>query len=541
MTVVAVVLTALLHPATRASSFDTRRTEASIYKVYTVAMDGDKITSVKTGTGFLVGGSRHVTTNFHVVESGSVFFLGFNDGSEVKLVASRLLAARPQVDLAILEAREDLPGKPLKLADYGPDKQMTVLAIGYPVAANLNMNVIDRPELAGLDMLKDPSLYDPTVTTGSVSRMTPAEGLKVGDSQVINARAVQHNAAINEGNSGGPLFDACGVVIGVNTLAPTGTQGLFFSIHSSEVIRFLQDKQIRYTADTSPCTGGPRSFLLPLIVGMAATLALAALVFSIRNRGSAGLLATLSDRLTRRTPNAWPAPRMGGGGAAPGYGSGAGSQPVLRSTTTGQVYHLDVSGRPMLVGRSGGAQISIDNDTVSTSHANLSFNPSTRTLEVTDLGSSNGTFVNNVKVSRTSVASGTVLRFGSAEFTVAAEAPQPRAVPAPSQSAGGGWMLSGFDPSGRSLQFELRPDGGPTIWTVGRDRGRVNFVIDDDSVSSVHAQIMFDGRGLSVRDAGSTNGTRIDGQPVGDGALPLRDMGQELSFGTARLRLSKLT
>ena len=143
---------------------------------------------------------------------------------------------------------------------------------------------------------------------------------------------------------------------------------------------------------------------------------------------------------------------------------------------------------------------------------------------------------------------GDVLRFGNAEFKLAAGAVAAAVgggrAAAPAHNA---WMLSGFDPSGRALQFELRPPAPngraaePTTWTVGRDRNRAQFVIDDDSVSGAHAQIIYDARqGLSLRDLGSTNGTRLDGTVLGSRVAQLSDTGQEIQFGAAKLRLSRL-
>ena len=87
-----------------------------------------------------------------------------------------------------------------------------------------------------------------------------------------------------------------------------------------------------------------------------------------------------------------------------------------------------------------------------------------------------------------------------------------------------------------------RPRGGSaTTWTIGRDRNRAQFVIDDDSVSGAHAQIVYDARqGLTLRDLGSTNGTRLDGTVLGTRVATLSDTGQEITFGAAKLRLSRL-
>jgi len=76
---------------------------------------------------------------------------------------------------------------------------------------------------------------------------------------------------------------------------------------------------------------------------------------------------------------------------------------------------------------------------------------------------------------------------------------------------------------------------------VGRDRNRAQLVIDDDSVSGAHAQITYESRqGLTLRDLGSTNGTKVDGSPLGNRIVALSDTGQEITFGAAKLRLSRL-
>jgi pSer/pThr/pTyr-binding forkhead associated (FHA) protein len=139
-------------------------------------------------------------------------------------------------------------------------------------------------------------------------------------------------------------------------------------------------------------------------------------------------------------------------------------------------------------------------------------------------------------INSSQVQAGDTLRFGTSAIPVAR----------PSASTNHGWMLSGFDPAGRALQFELRPPApsgraAAATWTIGRDRNRAQFLIDDDSVSGAHAQIIYDGRqGLTLRDLGSTNGTRLHGTKLDNRIAPLGDTGQEIAIGAAKLRLSRL-
>jgi pSer/pThr/pTyr-binding forkhead associated (FHA) protein len=205
------------------------------------------------------------------------------------------------------------------------------------------------------------------------------------------------------------------------------------------------------------------------------------------------------------------------------------------------------AGRPAVVGRGRQCEIPIEDDTVSSRHARLEVNAQGQRVTVTDLHSSNGTFINGSRINSGQAELGDVLRFGNAEFKLSAGAV------ASGGRAGAGaanqaWMLSGFDPSGRALQFELRPSASngrasdSTTWTIGRDSNRAQFVIDDDSVSGAHAQIVYDVKhgALSLRDLGSTNGTRLDGTVLGARVATLSDTGQEITFGAAKLRLSRL-
>jgi hypothetical protein len=94
--------------------------------------------------------------------------------------------------------------------------------------------------------MREPSGFDPTITPGTVSRIYSATNAPLGEQQLLNARTVQHNSAINPGSSGGPLFDACTAVIGVNSFYAKGAQGVFLSIHAAEVTRLLRELKIRY-------------------------------------------------------------------------------------------------------------------------------------------------------------------------------------------------------------------------------------------------------------------------------------------------------
>ena len=542
------VLLAALAQVGAASTFDVKKIEASVYKIYTMRKKG-----IGTGTGFLVNGRRTLVTNFHVVAEGEKYFVGYRDGRDGKLVEARVVERRAGIDLAVLETYEDLPGRALALGDFEPEKLTNVVAVGFPGAADVKQDATARtlPELYA--RMKEPSGFDSTLTPGMVSRIYSATNTALSETQIINARTVQHNAPINPGNSGGPLFDECGTVVGVNSFSPKGAQGLFFSIHSGEVIRFLRELNISFASVGNACFAASLSsgggLVLPLIIGMAATLAVVAVLFAWRGGAAVGAVGQyMSRRLTgvrqrANQPSRRDVPRES---AAQMNLAQTAAALSLQPVAGGKGYALEM-GRTAVVGRGQQCEITIEDDTISSAHARLEADAQGQRVTVTDLHSSNGTFVNSSRINNAQAQVGDVLRFGSAEFKLMAGAVAAEANGGRAAAVNHAWMLSGFDPSGRALQFELRPPApngraaeGAT-WTVGRDRNRAQFVIDDDSVSGAHAQIIYDARqGLTLRDLGSTNGTRLDGAVLGTRIATLSDTGQEITFGAAKLRLSRL-
>jgi S1-C subfamily serine protease len=163
------------------------------------------------GSGFVWDEEGHIVTNFHVVQSGSSFVITFyNDPKQYK---AKIVGTAPEKDIAVLKLEE----KPAKLTPIrvGPSKNLVVgqytFAIGSPF---------------GLDY---------TLTTGVVSalgrKIDGIGGVKIND-------MIQTDAAINMGNSGGPLLDSSAQLIGMNTVifSTTGSSaGLGFAVPSDTV------------------------------------------------------------------------------------------------------------------------------------------------------------------------------------------------------------------------------------------------------------------------------------------------------------------
>jgi serine protease Do len=156
------------------------------------------------GSGFIIDSSGVVVTNYHVAGKADSITVTLSDGRKLP---AKLLGGDEKTDLAVLKIDSD---KALPYVTFG---DTTKVRVGQPVMA-----------------VGNPFGLGGTVTTGIVS----ARGRDIQSGPYDDY--IQTDAAINRGNSGGPLFDMDGKVIGINTaiFSPTGGSiGLGFAIPSS--------------------------------------------------------------------------------------------------------------------------------------------------------------------------------------------------------------------------------------------------------------------------------------------------------------------
>jgi S1-C subfamily serine protease len=155
------------------------------------------------GSGFFVSPTQ-VVTNRHVVEGEQEPMIVLPDGTRIQ---TRVATLSANTDLALLTVLGTFAGTALALSNERTSVGEEVVAIGSP----------SNVELQG------------TVTRGIVSAVRNDSGLKL----------VQTDAALNPGNSGGPLLNMAGEVIGVNTYGVRGTQSLNFAIAADHVRELL--------------------------------------------------------------------------------------------------------------------------------------------------------------------------------------------------------------------------------------------------------------------------------------------------------------
>jgi putative serine protease PepD len=162
------------------------------------------------GSGFVYDAEGHVVTNQHVVDGAETVSVRFWDGSTYD---ATVVGSDPSTDLAVIKV--DAPANMLEPLSLGNSDELTV---GEAVVA-----------------LGSPFGLEGTVTSGIVSalhrQMTAPNDFTINDS-------IQTDAAINHGNSGGPLVNGAGEVVGVNAQIESesgGSDGIGFAIPSSTI------------------------------------------------------------------------------------------------------------------------------------------------------------------------------------------------------------------------------------------------------------------------------------------------------------------
>lgn len=183
--------------------------------------DGDDMFPLGIGSGFVLDKEGHIVTNHHVVDGADSLQVVFPDGTTVP---ATLLGSDRLTDLAVIKV--DLPPDklhPLTLADSDEVQVgQKAIAIGSPMVTE------------GFGLGRSPSVTQGIISAKDRSLAIPSEdNPNVRDYQIDNL--IQTDAGLNPGNSGGPLLDSQGRVVGVNTAILPSAQGIGFAVPSNAV------------------------------------------------------------------------------------------------------------------------------------------------------------------------------------------------------------------------------------------------------------------------------------------------------------------
>ncbi|HZP20013.1 MAG TPA: trypsin-like peptidase domain-containing protein [Bauldia sp.] len=168
------------------------------------------------GSGFIISPDGLILTNSHVVNGFAEIRLADSEG---RTTSAQLIGEDPDTDLALIRANaaRDLP-----LAALGDSKALVrgqlVVAIGNPLG------------------------FESTVTAGVISAL--GRSIRASTGRMIED-VIQTDAALNPGNSGGPLVSSRGEVIGVNTAIIRDAQGICFAV-ASNTARFVLGELVRH-------------------------------------------------------------------------------------------------------------------------------------------------------------------------------------------------------------------------------------------------------------------------------------------------------
>ena len=365
--------------------------ERALVTVITTTESGDA-----TGSGFFVN-DTHIVTNEHVVASATPsgnLFVSF-PGSDARLPVT-LVSANENLDLAVLAYQGSNPREPLPLSIPDPERGAEVFALGFPGPADIG-TVGPNPSS--------------TLTSGILSR--PPFNARWGRVGALVARALQHTAPINPGSSGGPLVNACGHVIGVNTSGvltelrdPEGNvvgtgpaQGIFFALAASELAAELRRLRVDF-ALAGECDADPSTSARPGLIGagwlllVLILLLLTAGALVLRARpGRPTMTATPPSRKDELPAAGRPVPlrsppqprliRLSGRAGAPDLGFDA-------AELAGARHGISIGRNPKLVDRA------MSDPSLSRRHFRVSLERGR--LFVEDLGSTHGTFVNGQRL-----------------------------------------------------------------------------------------------------------------------------------------------
>ena len=234
------ILFALLCWSIPAAADDIGAAGRSVVRVVTIAVVDGQVVGFGHGSGVAIAPNR-IVTNAHVMELADRYpdnvVIGIVPSEGSKSYQGRVIGYDSQADLALIEyTGAALP--PATLYTGPVDEGEGVVALGYP---------------GNVDLATARSAADYIVPQSPVR----SEGVFSGRRTLTGVQVLLHTASIARGNSGGPLLDRCGRVIGINsaiTRADEGDSTFGFAIADTALATFLREAKQPFASIATPCT-----------------------------------------------------------------------------------------------------------------------------------------------------------------------------------------------------------------------------------------------------------------------------------------------
>lgn len=239
LTIWIAALAALIALSAPARADDVSAAARGVVRVVVIATVDGEMVDVEHGTGFAVAPGR-IVTNAHVVELMERYpgdtVIGVVPSEGDRSFEGRLLRLDKGRDLALIEVSGvRLP--PLTLYTGSVSEGDAVIALGYP---------------GNVDLATARSIDDFVTPTAPVR----SQGVLSGNRRLEGTAVLVHTANIARGNSGGPLLDGCGRVLGVNSALTRGEEGdasFAFAIADGELAGFLREAEQPASTIATPC------------------------------------------------------------------------------------------------------------------------------------------------------------------------------------------------------------------------------------------------------------------------------------------------
>lgn len=220
---------------------DIAASSRGVVRIVTIAVIDDEVVDFSHGSGFAVAPNR-IVTNAHVVEAAARYpgnvIIGVVPSEGARAVQGRLIALDPDRDLALIEF-DGVRLSPLVLFTGPMGEGEAVVALGYPGNVDLATARSARDFITPLSPVR-------------------SQGVLSGQRSLVGTNVLLHTASIARGNSGGPLLDRCGRVLGVNSALTRGEEGdssFGIAVTEAELAAFLREAKQAVRTIGVPCVG----------------------------------------------------------------------------------------------------------------------------------------------------------------------------------------------------------------------------------------------------------------------------------------------